>query len=106
MAEHASRQTSRLPAYLRISRQLRDRIEAGIYKSDEFLPPERDLAREFHASRQTIRMALEAQRREGLVVSEQGRGTRVVARQVSPGEQGELINGFNLAALIIYGISR
>ncbi len=105
MGNHLSKKNSRLPAYLRIAQLLRDRITHGIYRPEEFLPPERDLAEELGASRQTIRLAIDTLRQQGLVVPEQGRGTRILRLHPSPLAQ-EPSDRFHLAALVIYGMSR
>jgi DNA-binding LacI/PurR family transcriptional regulator len=96
---------SRLPTYLRITRLLRERISAGVYHPNEFLPPERELAQEFHASRQTVRQAIESLRQDGIVVPEQGRGTRVLGDPAGIANPERMAH-FQLAALIIYGMSR
>src|SRR5579871_3489391 len=106
MREQDPNRSSRLPAYWRIARELRERIATGTYRPDEFLPAERDLAREFQASRQTIRLAIDALRQEGLLIPEQGRGTRVVDITTAETPGSPASNQFRLAALIIYGISR
>src|SRR5690348_2633989 len=98
--------SSRLPAYLRIAQMLRARIAEGGYLSGEFLPPERDLADEFSASRQTIRQAIDLLRQEGLVTPEQGRGTRIVRAQPAESVAPEETESFQLAALVVYGMSR
>ena len=93
---------TRVPAYLQLSRALSERIASGFYRADEFLPPERELAREFGVSRQSVRQAIGLLREEGMLFPEQGRGTRVLAQ---PGPASTASNGaaaFRLAALIIY----
>jgi DNA-binding LacI/PurR family transcriptional regulator len=104
MQDPSLQSQSRLPAYLRIAHLLRQRIAQGFFKTDEFLPPERDLATELHVSRQTIRLAIDALRQEGIVLPEQGRGTRIVRDRSS--EELPKTDQFHLAALIIYGMSR
>lgn len=94
---------SRRPAYINIVQALRERIQTGAYSVDEFLPPERDLAVELGVSRQTVRQAVELLKAEGIVIPEQGRGTRIVGSAFSEEITPTL---FQLAALIIYGISR
>ena len=53
---------------------LRARIAAGEVGPDGALPSEAELARMFSASRVTVRRALDALRREGLVSSRRGAG--------------------------------
>jgi len=95
-----SHKESRLPSYLRVAHLLRERIAATVYQIGEFLPPERELAAEFGASRQTIRLAIDLLRKDGMVAPEQGRGTRVI------GQMGRDAAPHALAALVIYGMSR
>jgi DNA-binding LacI/PurR family transcriptional regulator len=70
-----------------IAEEFRQRIEAGTYPCNSFLPAERELASEFNTSRDTIAAALKCLAGEGLVVRSPGRGTRVLsphASNVSP----------------------
>jgi GntR family transcriptional repressor for pyruvate dehydrogenase complex len=74
-----------MKASLRVSRPvdavvaaLRQRILAGEYRADEFLPPERALAEELGVSRLTLRAALARLEAEGLVRARQGEGVRVL----------------------------
>lgn len=103
-SSQARSRRSRLPAYQRIARAVRERIANGSYVVGEYLPPERDLAAAHQASRETVRLAIDLLRTEGLLVAEQGRGTLIVGS----GQPAEESRGdqFNLIALIIYGISR
>src|SRR5436190_1757837 len=105
MPTSPNQRQSRLPAYLNVAQILRGRISGGSYCAEEFLPPERDLAVELQVSRQTVRQAIEVLRHEGVVVPEQGRGTRIVASAPLP-PPTSLTTRFQLAALIIYGMSR
>lgn len=90
------------PAYLRVAETLRERIAEGVYRPDEFLPPERDLAEELQVSRQIVRQAIGQLRVEGKVQPEHGRGTRVLAAAEKTDEPSR----HRLAALVIYGMSR
>jgi LacI family transcriptional regulator len=99
------RNQSRLPAYLRIARLLRERIAQKAYRHEEFLPPERELAQELMVSRQTVRLAIETLRTQGLILPEQGRGNRIV-RNETLDDVGSANDEFRLIAIIIYGISR
>ncbi|NUQ95789.1 MAG: winged helix-turn-helix transcriptional regulator [Streptomyces sp.] len=71
--------------YRRLARHLRTQIEAGTYAEGDMLPSEPQLAREHGMSRPTVVRALDLLRRDGLVVSEQGRGTFVRATAPDPG---------------------
>lgn len=57
---------------------LRDEIEQGAW--GEWLPAERVLCSSLQVSRNTLRLALQQLRRDGLIHSEHGSGTRIVAR--------------------------
>ncbi len=92
--------------YLRVAQELRERISQGIYPYNAFLPSERELALEWSASRQTVRQALEQLRQQNWVVSEHGRGNRVIWGK----EPENLVSDTDptstkLAALVIYGMA-
>src|SRR5918911_3603473 len=65
------------PLYEQIAERLREQILGGALAAGERLAPEHELARQFGASRITIRGALEVLKREGLVVTRQGLGSFV-----------------------------
>ena len=73
-------ETSSLPLYLQLQRALRQAIESRVLGADDALPPERDLATDFHISRITVRKAIDGLISEGLLVRRQGSGTFVSAR--------------------------
>ncbi len=56
---------------------LRDEIANGVYSDSDLLPGEQRLAENFGVSRVTVRRALEALARDGLIVRRAGDGTRV-----------------------------
>ncbi|WP_261720276.1 winged helix-turn-helix domain-containing protein [Streptomyces sp. FZ201] len=62
----------------RIVDALLGRIADGVYPVDALLPTQRELAREFQVSRDTVVRALRQLADEGYVESRQGSGTRVV----------------------------
>jgi LacI family transcriptional regulator len=93
------------PAYRRVAQMLRERITQGARQDGEFLPPERVLASELKVSRQTVRLAIEILRQEGLLLPEQGRGTRIVTPNAAAAARQES-DERNFAALVIYGMSR
>ena len=66
------------PKYQEIADRLRDQIGAGVLEPGERLPSEPDLAAEYDASRNTVRLAIALLINQGLVVSRQGLGTFVV----------------------------
>ncbi len=69
---------SKLPAYVQIRNQLRERILHGDLPADAQLPPERTLARSLGVSRTTVVNAYGELKAEGLVKGHVGRGTVVV----------------------------
>lgn len=69
-----------VPLYFRIESALRERIRSGHYAPMSSFPTEEALREEFGVSRGTVRLALDALRREGLVVSHPGRGAFVTGR--------------------------
>jgi GntR family transcriptional regulator len=72
--------SSSLPLYLQLQRALRQAIESRVLRPDDALPPERDLAHDFHVSRITVRKAIDGLISEGMLVRRQGSGTFVSAR--------------------------
>jgi GntR family transcriptional regulator len=67
------------PAWAQIEAQVAERIETGGLQTGERLPPERALAATLGVSRMTVRQALDALARRGLVERGVGRGTFVRA---------------------------
>jgi GntR family transcriptional regulator len=67
------------PAWAQIEARLSDRIATGGLAAGERLPPERELAATLGVSRMTVRQALDALARRGLVERGVGRGTFVRA---------------------------
>ncbi|NRQ32981.1 GntR family transcriptional regulator [Nonomuraea sp. NN258] len=65
------------PTYVTLAGDLRSRIEAGEYPPGSMMPSESALTAEFGVARGTVRQALAELEREGLVVSQMGRGRRV-----------------------------
>ena len=63
--------------YQEVADQLRRRIAAGVYPPGAPLPAEPALMAEFSVSRGTVREAIGQLRNEGLVITEQGRGSHV-----------------------------
>lgn len=76
------------PKYLRLANQLRHAIQAGRYRDGDLLPSEPQLAREHGMSRPTVVRALELLRRDGLIESQQGRGTFVRTPLAASGDPG------------------
>jgi GntR family transcriptional regulator len=66
------------PKYQEIADKLRAQINSGALGPGQRLPSEPDLAAEYDASRNTVRLALALLINQGLVVSRQGLGTFVL----------------------------
>jgi len=66
------------PKYQHIADRLRAQISSGALEPGQRLPSEPDLAVEYDASRNTVRLAIALLINQGLVVSRQGLGTFVV----------------------------
>lgn len=70
----------REPRYLRIQRDLRDRITSGRLLPGSLLPAQRDLAAQYGVSIMTVRQALQLLADDGLIEARHGSGTYVAAR--------------------------
>ena len=81
------RQVRKTKVYHEIVDQIRTLIAAGRIKPGDRLPPERELAELFKASRNSVRDAIRVLEQMGLIESRQGDGTYV--RSVSPEERAE-----------------
>jgi GntR family transcriptional regulator len=66
------------PKYQQIADRLRAQIGSGALEPGQRLPSEPDLAAEYDASRNTVRLAIAVLINQGLVVSRQGLGTFVL----------------------------
>ena len=62
------------PLHVVISKQLKEKIDAGAYEPGERLPSEFDLGATFGVSRTTIRKAIGNLIQQGLVTTQQGKG--------------------------------
>jgi GntR family transcriptional regulator len=67
-----------VPKYQQIADRLRAQIGSGALAPGERLPSEPDMAAEYQASRNTVRLAITLLTNQGLVVSRQGLGTFVL----------------------------
>jgi GntR family transcriptional regulator len=68
---------SPIPAYFQLRNILLKKIESGEYAVGSLIPSERGLGESFGISRMTVRQALSRLVQEGVLYSEQGRGTFV-----------------------------
>jgi GntR family transcriptional regulator, transcriptional repressor for pyruvate dehydrogenase complex len=88
----AFRPVSKVPVYLQIAEQLSDAILAGDLPPGTVLPPERELAESFRASRASIREALRALQAQGLILDREGAPMRaIVAGEASPVRRAALV---------------
>jgi GntR family transcriptional regulator len=71
------------PAYRQVADRLRAPIESGEWPAGYRLPSESQLMEQFSVSRVTVRLAINALRGEGLIVTRQGRGSFVRDRAAS-----------------------
>jgi GntR family transcriptional regulator len=69
--------SSFIPLYYQLAQLLRESIVTGVWAAGAELPSERNLMQEYKLSRNTVRQALDQLYREGLIMREQGSGTRV-----------------------------
>ncbi len=69
---------SRIPRYLQVATALRQRISSGQWTIGEKIATLEQLEKEFQVARVTIRQAVDLLQQEGLLKSEQGRGTFVM----------------------------
>ena len=72
--------TSHTPLYHQLADLLRAAIQSGEYEPGFLLPTELALEQEFEVGRDTVRDAMAVLRREGLVVTRHGQGSRVAER--------------------------
>ncbi len=79
------------PLYRQLKAVLLEKIMSGEYPADSRLPSERELCRQYHMSRMTVRNALSELLQEGWIYTRQGKGTFVGCPKLS---QGLVIMGF------------
>ncbi len=65
------------PLYVQLKAELKNRINNGILKSGEQLPPELEMAENFSVSVVTVRSAVNELVKEGLIEKKRGKGTFV-----------------------------
>ncbi|MFF8944575.1 winged helix-turn-helix domain-containing protein [Streptomyces sp. NPDC014864] len=67
--------------FRRVSEELRARMADSTYPQSSFLPSQRDLAKEFGVSRDTVQRVLRELSNEGWIQSRRGSGSRVLKNQ-------------------------
>ncbi len=88
-----------------ITAQLASRLEKGVYPEGSFLPPERQLAEEFGVSRPTLRKSMAPLLKAGLLVNQQGVGTRVGSKAVEGSSAQAVRDGWRVIALLLPDIT-
>jgi GntR family transcriptional regulator len=73
------------PLYEKLRAILHQQIEDGRYRPDEAIPSERELCRQYHISRITVRQAIAQMINDGALYRKQGKGTFVARRKVDQG---------------------
>ena len=84
------------PRYRSLASLLRQEIESGSRSTNEALPSERDLAVQYGMSRDTVRKAVRLLEEEGILYSEQGRGTFVAPSALR--EMSRSLDSFSIDA--------
>jgi GntR family transcriptional regulator len=89
--------TDPTPLYFKLRNVLRQAIESLEYPSGSRLPPERDMATLYGVSRITVRQALEALAREGLIRRTRGRKGGTFVQGTVAGEPApKVVGDFNV----------
>ncbi len=70
------------PAYLRIRKDMLQKITSGIYKHGDFIPSEQKLCDTYGVSRTTIRMTINSLVEEGYMTIVRGRGTKITSTKL------------------------
>lgn len=73
---------SRVPLYIQVASVMRRRIETNKWQPGQKISTLVELEREFEVARVTVRQAIDVLRQEGLLHSEQGRGTFVAEKSI------------------------
>lgn len=76
---------SKLPFYHQIYEILRNRILQGDLQPGDMLPPESELIEHYQVSRITVRQALDALVKDGLIYRQRGRGSFVAPPKIEQG---------------------
>jgi len=70
------------PLYNQIKEIIKNKIITGIYPVNESIPTEKELQKDFNASRITVRRALNELANDGYIKSQRGKGTIVLKRNI------------------------
>ncbi len=74
--------SSVVPLYFQLQELLKERIELGMWRPGEAIPPELELCETFDVSRTVVRQALAILEQDGQITRTRGRGTFVSAPKV------------------------
>src|SRR5689334_13002812 len=80
------------PLYLQLKNALVADIDAGQYKPHDRLMSERELGEKFKVSRMTVRQALTAMIRDGILYTQVGKGTYVSESKIK--QELQMLTGF------------
>lgn len=69
--------SSQSPLYLQLKQIIKDDISRGVYKAGQKLPPEAEIGKTYGVSRITVRRAITDLVEEGILHSQQGKGSYV-----------------------------
>jgi GntR family transcriptional regulator len=84
-SEFVISQTDGRPMYLQIMEQIKQRISVGDWQTGHEIPSIRQLAANLHVSVITVKRAYLELEREGVIVTQHGKGSRVAdAPQLAP----------------------
>lgn len=78
----AGKKQTRIPRYKQIENDLIDKINSGVYVTDDLLPTEAELSKEYNVSRVTVRQALGNLTAKGYIYRNQGSGSFVAKPNV------------------------
>ena len=71
---------SRTPLYKRFATAIKDAVRDGVLMHEEILPSERDFSQSLSISRITVRKAMDALEKEGVVLRSRGYGTQICSQ--------------------------
>jgi GntR family transcriptional regulator len=98
--------SKRIPLYYQLENLLRERISAGAFAVGDQLPTENELMGQFQVSQATVRKALAALVREGVIERRQGVGTFIAERPARQRAfQGEIHLTGSLGEIIAMGLT-
>jgi GntR family transcriptional regulator len=74
---------SPIPIYFQIKEDIKEKINNGIWKNGQYIDSERQICEEYGVSRMTVRQAIGELTREGMLVTEKGKGTFVSTNKIT-----------------------